>query len=293
MNKDKMYNKTNFIFNSRTVFISTLIFTLLLLWAFFFKMIPPGYIGITVNLFGEDKGMSTRELGVGMHWIAPWKTVYKFPMFERNEIWEGKDAFTFQTGDGLNVTADMGISFHLEPGKVHTLFGKYRKGIDEITHIFLHNSVRDSVNKTASRMKIEDLYGTEKQHFVEAIQSEIKSLLEPIGISVDRVYLIGTLHFPQPVVLALNSKIEATQRAQQRENELREAKAQAEKDMACAHGRAQAILITANCQAEANLTIASSLTKELIMYEAIKKWDGAVPKMMGTSIETLVPLDIK
>lgn len=285
--------KNNFTFRPYQAGLIAGATTLFLIWIMFFKMIPPGYIGITVNLFGEDKGTSTRELGVGMHWIAPWKTVYKFPMFERNEIWEGRDAFTFQTGDGLNITADMGISFHLEPGKVHTLFGKYRKGIDEITHIFVHNYVRDSVNKTASRMKIEDLYGCEKQHFIESIQSEIKELLAPIGITVDRVYLIGTLHFPQAVVTALNSKIEATQRAQQRENELREAKAQAEKDMACAHGRAQAILITANCQAEANLTIASSLTKELIMYEAIKKWDGAVPKMMGNSIETLVPVDLK
>jgi regulator of protease activity HflC (stomatin/prohibitin superfamily) len=99
-----------------------------------------------------------KELGVGMHWIAPWKTVYEFPMFEQNHIWDGDKSFTFQTGEGLNVNADIGISYHLAPGKVHALFAKYRRGMEEITDLFIRNYARDAINKASSKMTVEDLF---------------------------------------------------------------------------------------------------------------------------------------
>jgi len=255
-------------------------------WLLCFTMVAPGYVGIIVNLFGDDKGPSHRELNVGMHWIAPWKKVYRFPMFQQNQIWDeahGYDSFIFQTAEGLNVTADIGLSYHLKEGMVHTLFAKYRRGINEITDVFIRNYARDAINKAASKMKVEDLYGVDKQEFIESVQTQLKTDLDPMGIAIDRVYLIGTLHFPEKVVAALNSKIEATQRAQQRENELREAKAQAEKEIAKAHGEAQSILLRAEAEANANMLLAQSITQEIIFYEVIRRWDGSLPKVIGSS----------
>src|SRR6266403_3256233 len=96
----------------RYYWLGYLAIPIFLAWIFFFKMISPGYVGIVVNLFGEEKGDETKELTVGMHWIAPWKTIYEFPVFEQNHTWEGKDSFLFQTGEGLNVSAQIGISYH-------------------------------------------------------------------------------------------------------------------------------------------------------------------------------------
>lgn len=255
--------------------------TLFILWLFFFKMIAPGYIGVEVNLFGEAKGAAPKELRTGMHWIAPWKKIYKFPAFEQNLVWDGTKSFTFQTAEGLNVNADIGMSYHLEPDKIPLLFDKYRKGIDEISDVFVRNYARDEINKVASRMTVEELYGTEKQTFIEAVQWNLRKSLAPVGICIDRVYLIGTLHFPQAVVAALNSKIEATQRAQQRENELREARAQAEKDVAKATGLAQSQLIKAKAEAESNAMLSQSITAELLMLQAIQAWDGKLPMSIG------------
>ena len=98
---------------------------------------------------------------------------------------------------------------------------------------------------------------------------------------VDRIYLIGRFHFPNNVIEALNRKIEATQRAEQRENELREAEAQAKKDIAKSNGIAKCILISAEAQADANRTISESLSPMLIKWENIKKWDGVLPKVTG------------
>ena len=284
--------------------VGAISFLLLITWALFFKMISPGYTGIVVNLFGEDKGASSEELGVGMHWIAPWKTVYEFPMFEQNHVWDQSKSFTFQTGEGLNVHADIGLSYHLTPGKVHTLFAKYRRGMDEITDLFIRNYARDAINKAASKMTVEDLYGADKQSFIELIQRDLKWDLDPLGICIDRVYLVGTLHFPQNVVAALNSKIEAVQRAQQRENELREAEAEARKKIAQAQGEAaqrtlaaeadakiklvlakasaDCEIMKATAESEANRKISESLSTQIIYYSTIKQWDGKLPTFMGT-----------
>jgi len=263
---------------------------LLFAWMFFFKMVNPGYVGVVVNLFGEEKGAAPQELTVGMHWIAPWKKVFTFPVFEQNHIWDGTRSFTFQTGEGLNVNADIGISYHLQADKIYTLFCKYRRGIDEITDLFIRNYARDAINKVASKMSVEELYGTEKEGFVDAVQGLLRRDMESLGIIVDRLYLIGTLHFPSQVVAALNSKIEATQRAQQRENELREAKAQAEKEIAKAQGLAQSALIKAKAEGEANRMLSSSITQELIMWQAIQNWDGKLPIVTGTG--AIIPMDL-
>lgn len=265
-----------------------------------FTRINPGYVGVVVDLFGDHKGVEDTELHVGYHWIGPWQSVYSFPIFEQNYTWEGDDVcFNFQTSEGLAVSAEVGITYHIRPDSVHTIFAKYRRGMDEITDTFIRNHIRDAINKSASRMKIEDLYGVSKEQFFEEVQQTVRSDLEPIGIDISRIYLVGRFHFPANVVAALNQKIEATQRAQQRENELREAQAQAQKEIAKEQGNAQcqvisaegdakarmvtaeyeakATLLRAQAQAKANELLQQSLTPELIESQRIQRWDGKLP----------------
>jgi regulator of protease activity HflC (stomatin/prohibitin superfamily) len=247
-------------------------------WLFFFKMISPGYVGVVVNMFGDSKGVESKELHVGMHWIAPWKTVYQFPIFEQNHTWEGrKEEFNFQTSEGMAVSADVGITFHLKPNCIPIIFQKYRKGMDEITHTFIRNYVRDAINKAASKMKIEDLYSDGKERFFDEVEKHVKSDLNPIGIDISRIYLIGRFHFPNNVIAALNAKIEASQRAQQRENELREAEAEAKKQIAKADGQARCLMLQAESEAKANALLSKSITPELIQWQAMQKWDGVLP----------------
>lgn len=255
------------------------IFGAMIVWLFFFKMINPGYVGVVVDLFGNAKGVETEELHVGVHWIAPWKTVYQFPIFEQNHTWEGRDAFSFQTSEGLAISADIGISFHIRPAAIPNIFAKYRRGMDEITHTFIRNYIRDAINKSASKMKIEDLYGESKEMFFEQVQNQVRGELREVGFEMSRIYLIGRFHFPETVVTALNQKIEAIQRAQQRENELREAEAEAKKQIAKASGQAQCVILAAESEAKANLVLSSSVTAELIQWQAVQRWDGKLPSV--------------
>lgn len=270
--------KKGSIFNTRGAY--GLYFCLsgfVLAWILCFKTISPGYVGVVVDLLGDKKGVESQELHVGMHWIAPWKAIYQFPIFEQNDTWEGeRNGFNFQTSEGMAVSADIGISYHLRPECIPNIFQRYRRGMDEITHTFIRNYIRDAVNKSASKTKIEDLYSG-KEGFFESVESHVRNDLSPIGIELSRIYLIGRFHFPQTVIVALNSKIEAVQRAQQRENELREAEAEAKKQIARAEGQARCKIVEAESEAKANRLLSESVTPELIQWQAMQKWDGVLP----------------
>ena len=262
----------------------SIIISCLLVWIMFLKMISPGYVGVVVNLFGDSRGVETKELHVGMHWIAPWKTVYQFPIFEQNDTWEGSyEGFNFQTSEGMAVSADIGITYHLRSDAIPTIFQKYRRGMDEITHVFIRNYIRDAVNKSASNTCIEDLYSG-KESFFEDVERHVRGDLEPLGIELSRIYLIGRFHFPDNVIAALNAKIEAMQRAQQRENELREAEAEAKKQVAKAEGQARCLILQAESEAKANIVLAKSVTQELIQWQSVQKWDGKLPQVTSSSI---------
>ena len=241
------------------------------------QRIQPGYVGVVVNMLGGHKGVQDRELHVGLHFITPWKKVFQFPIFEQNDTWEGDhEGFNFQTSEGMAVSADIGITYHLRPEAIPLIFQRYRRGMDEITHVFIRNYIRDAVNKSASKTKIEDLYSG-KEGFFEDVEKHVKADLAPIGIDLSRIYLIGRFHFPPTVTLALNAKIEAMQRAQQRENELREAEAEAKKQVAQAEGQALCVMLKAESESKANLLLSKSVTPELIQWQAVQKWDGHLP----------------
>jgi len=254
--------------------------------------IKPGEVGVVVDLIGSTRGVETKELTVGFYFIPPWKNVYKFPIYEQNHQWIGQEGFSFQTSEGLSVNADIGITFNLEPNRIHELFSKYRRGMEEITHLFIRNSIRDSINRVASKMKIEDLIGSKKEEFFDLVQENVTQELKFIGFNISHIFVIGKFEVPDLVMQALNKKIEATQRAQQRENELRESEAQARKEMALAEGigkskissakaEAESLIIAATSKANANNILSSSLTANLLKWQAIAQWDGKLPNALS------------
>lgn len=265
--------------------------------------IKPGEVGVCVNLLGDSKGIENKELTVGLHFVAPWKSVYKFPIYEQNHQWLDEEGFNFQTSEGLSVHANIGINYNLEPTKIHDLFYKYRRGMEEITHLFIKNNIRDAMNRVASKLSIEDLYGPKKELFFSEVQQIVSSELTPMGFNISHIFIIGKFEVPIIVMEALNKKIEATQRAQQRENELRESEAQAKKEIAITEGKskskiieakaeAEKLVIEAKARAEANNLITSSLTKELIKWESVNKWNGVLPHAV-TGESTSFLLDLK
>ena len=254
--------------------------------------VPSGHVGVKVYLLGGNKGVDTEELGVGRYWVGWNEELHLFPTFTQNTVWtadsrEGSpndESITFQTKEGLSVNADIGVAYHIDPKMVTTIFQKYRKGIDEITDIYLRNIVRDAFVVASSNKSVEFVYGEGKAELRDEVERIVKERVEPIGIVVEQISFVGDLRLPSQVIEALNAKIAATQQAQMRENQIREAQADAQKKIAAANGEAESIKLVALAQAEANQIISRSITPTLVEYKRIEKWNGIMPTYMAGNL---------
>lgn len=252
--------------------------------------VPAGHVGVKVYLLGGAKGVDSELLGVGRYWIGWNEELYLFQTFTQNKVWtqsatEGSptdESISFQTIEGMSVNADVGISYAVKPDKVADIFQKYRKQLDEITDIYLRNMVRDAFVSISSSKPVEDVYGAGKAKLLAEVEEHVRKQCGDM-FNIERIYLVGDLRLPQQVTNALNMKIQATQQAQQVENEIRSARAEAEKKIAQAEGEARSLLVVAEAQAKANKVLAESLTSEFVQYQALKQWDGKLPTTMVPS----------
>lgn len=257
--------------------------------------VPAGNVGVKFDLYGGDKGVTGEVVGPGKYWLGWNEELYLFPTFSQNYVWTaGNDpsspndeSISFQDQEGTIINADVGITYFVDGDKADTVFQKFRKGVDEITDIYLRNAVRDAINSETSQMNAADIYGSGKEKLMERVTKRVQEQVGEVGIIVEKIYWINAMRLPPTITQAINAKIAATQQAQQRENELQTAKAQAEIEREKARGEADAQIIAANGTAQANQKIAASLTPQLVQYEQIKKWDGKLPQVTGENVPML------
>ncbi len=100
---------------------------------------------------------------------------------------------------------------------------------------------------------------------------EIADLLAPKNVIIDKV-LLRAVYFSPDYSKAIEQKVIAEQRVKQAEFEVQEATQ-----------RAQAKIAEAKGLAEAQALQKATLTQEFLQLEAIKKWDGKLPQVAGSS----------
>ena len=247
--------------------------------------VPAGHVGIKVNLLGGNKGVDVEELSPGRVWVGVNEELFVFPTFTQTTTWEAEEMVSFQTVEGMVVKAPIGLSYSVVPDKVPSLFQKYRKGIEEITDLYLRNMVRDALVSVASTQPIESVYGAGKAKLIEAAQHMVQEQVKDFGLVIEKLYWAGDLGLPPEVTQSLNNKIKATQMAQQRENEIRQAKAEAEKQIAIAKGEADSRLLVAEAETKALRLKGSAILENprIVELSAIEKWDGKLPQVSGAA----------
>jgi regulator of protease activity HflC (stomatin/prohibitin superfamily) len=245
-------------------------------------------------MLGGDKGVDSEELGPGRYWIGMNEQLYTFPTYMQNYTWtkspnEGSkedESITFQTKEGLSVNADIGITYTLQPDKISILFQKYRKGVSEITDVYLRNLVRDAINTESSTKSIETVYGEGKADLIKAAEARLRNEVGQYGIIIDHLSWVGDIRLPEAVTTAINGKIMASQMAITRQNEIETAKAEALKAVAIAEGEAQSKLVVAKAEAEAVKLKGDAVKNNPGVAElnAIEKWNGVLPTVTSGNV---------
>jgi len=243
------------------------------------ETVQAGYVGVRVNLYAE-KGVQNEVVGTGRYFIGINEKLYQFPTFNQLKNYEG--FFTFQTSDAMDVQANVGVEYNIDPAKVATVFTTYRKGIEEITDVNLRQYISDALIKNAVSMDINQLTQGGKTKLLESVTSDIRKKLDPVGVRIVKLSWMTDLRYPEQVRQSINAKIEATQRALLRENEVAQSKAEAEKVRVVAQGEADARLTRARAEAEAIAIKAKALRDNpgILQLNAIDKWNGVLPVYM-------------
>lgn len=264
--------------------------TILLITLAACSKVPAGNVGIKVYLLGGQKGIDSEQLGPGRYWIGINEELYLFPTFKQNKVWtNGADAeqgaFVFGTVDGMKVSTDLGISYRIKAGAAPKLFQDYRKGIDEITDVDIRNMVASEFVTRASSRRVDTVYGAGKEALLKEVEDAVRKRLDPQGIELIALYWVGDLYLPEEVRKSINAKIQATQMAEQRRNEVEQAKAEADKAREAAAGEADATLLRARAEAEAIRIRGEALrqNQELVALTVAEKWDGKYPQTLITS----------
>jgi regulator of protease activity HflC (stomatin/prohibitin superfamily) len=274
--------------------------------------IDAGHVGIRVKLAGSDRGV--QDMQVKMGWVAynpVTEQVITFPTSVQNIIWtasphEGSkndDSISFSSSEGVNISADVGLSFHIDPVLAPRLYGRFRQtDMKELANGYMRNVIRETFNEVGSRMPVQQIYGAGKSKMVSDVSDKVKEILGKDGIVIDQLTTNGALRLPENVANAINRAMEATQNAIQSENRVRQVKAEAEQAITQATGQAEAlrqraqgeadaILIRSKAEARANEIIRLSTSGSVLQYRALEKWDGKMPTFQGQGQMPLLTFD--
>ncbi len=261
--------------------------------------VEPGWAGIRVKLYGSQRGVQDFPVITGRVWYNPWtEEIYQFPTYMQNVIWSASpnegarydESFTANSQEGVPFNFDVGVSYQIDAAMVPHIFLKFREDANTLTSIYIRNQVRDFFSIEASKMPIMQIVGPEKQILLSRVLMDLRAKLGPDGIRFDNISIIGRMRLPSQVEDSINAVIEATQRALEAQNKVAQSKAEADQRIAEANGIAQATMIRAKAQADANNLLNSSLTPMLIQYEALQKWNGTLPQVTGAGGTPFVQL---
>jgi len=234
----------------------------------------PGYEGIQVNKYGNEKGVDQVVQVTGAVWYNRIREdIYEVPIFMQDYNYENME---FKTADMMTTTVSAGVQVRLPEGQTPALFVKYRsyfeKGTVNLDEV-IYKHVRKAFSAAVGLYDAEELI-TKKTEFAATADSLVKTTLAELNFIVEGVFLLGDPTLPEAIQKQVNFKIEADQIAQMKESELRQATADAAKVVAAATGGADAKRIKADAERYEYEQKQRSLTDLLVRQQWIDKWDG-------------------
>jgi regulator of protease activity HflC (stomatin/prohibitin superfamily) len=255
--------------------------------------IEPGHVGIVIHRGGG--GVDPTPLGPGFHLRNPLMTqIQEYPTFmqtlvltrESTEGSPNNDEINVNSVEGQPLSLDVSMSFELSGDKVPQLYQTFRTDVETISHGYIRQAIRQSLQEVVGNEEIAAILGPKKAEVVTRTQSNLQKRLDPYGIVV-RQFTLNEFRAPKAVMDAISLKNVMQQQALTAQNELQKNTFQAQGDSIKAAGRAKAITAEAEAQARANELLSKSITNTLVQYEMAKRWNGQMPQVTGGAMPML------
>jgi regulator of protease activity HflC (stomatin/prohibitin superfamily) len=244
-----------------------ILFAVVILIGLFGSMyiIEAGQRGILITLGNPSDQIITE----GLH--------FKFPIIQsvvKMDIKTMKDEVeaTSASKDLQTVNAKIAVNYHLESGSAPRIYKEV--GIDYVSRI-LSPAIQESTKAATAKYTAEELI-TKREQVREDIRMLLREKMSDRGIVIEDV-LITNFDFSSSFNTAIEQKVTAEQNALAAKNKLAQIEYEAQQRVTQATAEAEAIKI----QAQA---IQSQGGKEYVQLQAISKWSGNLPQMVGGNI---------
>jgi len=222
--------------------------------------IDVGHVGVQ-KLFGK---VQSNVLQSGLHFINPFVDVERMDVKTQNYTMSGlhdegqksgDDAIRVLTTDGLEVTIDLSVLYHVVPADAPKLLRE--TGIDYEVKI-VRPLTRTRIRDNAVYYDAVALYSTKRDEFQQRIYNSIEKDFRSRGLILEQL-LVRNITLPQSVKTTIEQKINAEQDAQKMQFILQKERQEAERKRVEAQGIADYQRI-----------ISESLSDRQLQYESIK-----------------------
>ncbi len=186
----------------RTIASSALILLILGLLLATIRIVPAGHVGV-VDFFGK---VSPKPLQSGIRFVNPLARVINFSARTQ----EVKEIMNVPSKEGLNVSLDASILYHVDPPKAPELYKTVGQNYREI---LLIPQYRASARGVTVSYEAKALYTSEREILAQQMLEYLRNLVGKRGIVVERV-LLRAITLPPTVSQAIEQKLKAEQEAE-------------------------------------------------------------------------------
>ncbi|MEG4531639.1 prohibitin family protein [Microcoleus sp. D2_18a_D3] len=235
----------------------------------FFVIVNAGERGVVMQ-FGK---VQEQVLGEGIHVIVP--TVYNVKKLsvrvQKQEI-----SAEASSKDLQDVFTDVALNWHIVPEEANAIFQEIGDEKEVIARI-IDPAVEEVLKAVMAKYTAEEII-TKRGEVKAAVDDYLTLRLVTYHIAVDDISLVH-VHFSERFSEAVEAKQIAEQEAKRGEFLALKAAKQADAKVNLAKG-----------EAEVQRLLRDNLTPELLERQAIEKWDGKLPLIIGDGGKNLLDL---
>ena len=249
------------------------------------QIVDAGHRGILLHWNAVDT--STLPLDEGLHFVTPFAdSVVNMEVRTLKYVKSTSSA----SRDLQTVSTAVTVNYHPAPNSVHFLFKEV--GMDYENRI-IQPAIEEVVKQVTANYNAEELI-TKRPQVKSDIESAISERLIDFNI-VTEVVSITDFQFSSLFASAIESKVEAEQKAFRAENDLLRIEVEARQHEAQALGIAQANIAEAQGEAKAITIINNALSNNPHYLEWLKTqaWDGKLPLVVGEGGTPFIQIPVK
>ncbi len=182
-----------------------------------FTVIPAGHVGI-VDFFGR---VSALTLKAGINLRNPLARIIKMSI-KTQEISEVMDV---PSKEGLSVTLDASLLFHLDPEKAGEI---YKTVGEDYAKVILIPQFRSATRGVTAMYDAKALYTSEREALAQAVTKELAKAVAPRGIVIESVPL-RKIGLPAGLSASIEQKLQSEQESQRMQFVLQKEQQEAER----------------------------------------------------------------